>query len=52
MAWLPGEDSNLRPAGYKCPGISTGLGLSLRPPVSRVGRRALLRHYRQGLLSL
>jgi len=30
--WLPGEDSNLRPAGYKCPGISARLGLSLHPP--------------------
>jgi len=26
---LLGQDSNLRPAGYKCPSISPGLGLSL-----------------------
>ena len=30
--WLPGQDSNLRPIGYKCPRISSGLGLSLHPP--------------------
>ena len=29
--WLPGQDSNLRPIGYECPSISTGLGLSLHP---------------------
>ena len=32
LDWLPGQDSNLRPAGYKCPSLSTGLGLSLHPP--------------------
>jgi len=30
--WLLGQDSNLQPAGYKCPGISPGLGLSLHLP--------------------
>ncbi len=35
--WLPGQDSNLQPCGYECPGLSAGLGLSHRP----VGRRAL-----------
>ena len=29
--WLPGTDSNRRPSGYKCPGISTRLGLSHHP---------------------
>ena len=29
---LLGQDSNLQPAGYKCPGISPGLGLSLHLP--------------------
>jgi len=29
--WLPGQDSNLQPIGYKGPGISPGLGLSLHP---------------------
>ncbi len=29
--WLPGQDSNLRPIGYECPIISTGLGLCLHP---------------------
>ncbi len=29
IAWLPGQDSNLQPSGYKPPDISTGLGLSL-----------------------
>jgi hypothetical protein len=29
--WLPGTDSNCRPSGYKCPGISTRLGLSHHP---------------------
>ena len=29
IAWLPGQDSNLQPSGYKLPDISTGLGLSL-----------------------
>ena len=38
--WLPGQDSNLQPSGYKLPDISTGLGLSLHPdPIS--GCRAL-----------
>jgi hypothetical protein len=32
LDWLPGQDSNLRPAGYKTPCLSTGLGLSLHPP--------------------
>ena len=35
--WLPGQDSNLRPAGYKCPSFSTGLGLSLHPPTENAG---------------
>ena len=35
--WLPGQDSNLRPAGYKCPDFSTGLGLSLHPPAEHAG---------------
>jgi site-specific DNA recombinase len=30
-SWLPGTDSNCRPSGYKCPGISTRLGLSHHP---------------------
>jgi len=30
--WLPGRDSNPQPSGYKCPRISSGLGLSLHPP--------------------
>jgi hypothetical protein len=30
-AWLPGTDSNCRPSGYKCPDISTRLGLSHHP---------------------
>jgi len=44
LDWLPGQDSNLRPAGYKCPDFSTGLGLSLHPPARtyRGGCRALL----------
>jgi|GEM_PF-6994989 len=29
--WLPGTDSNCRPSGYKCPDISTRLGLSHHP---------------------
>jgi len=29
--WLLGQDSNLEPSGYKRPGISSGLGLSLHP---------------------
>ena len=29
--WLPGQDSNLQPIGYKGPGVSSGLGLSLHP---------------------
>ena len=29
--WLPGTDSNRRPSGYKCPDISTRLGLSHHP---------------------
>ncbi|HUU37211.1 MAG TPA: recombinase family protein [Candidatus Desulfaltia sp.] len=29
--WLLGQDSNLEPSGYKCPKISSGLGLSLHP---------------------
>jgi hypothetical protein len=29
--WLLGQDSNLQPSGYKRPGISPGLGLSLHP---------------------
>jgi len=41
--WLPGEDSNLEPCGYKCPILSDRLGLShhpegcraLRPPPPR-----------------
>ena len=33
LDWLPGQDSNLRPAGYKNPNLSNGLGLSLHPPV-------------------
>ena len=37
LDWLPGQDSNLRPAGYKCPSFSTGLGLSLHPPTEKVG---------------
>ncbi|HEY3475930.1 MAG TPA: hypothetical protein VGK56_15065, partial [Anaerolineales bacterium] len=32
LDWLPGQDSNLRPAGYKAPNLSTGLGLSHHPP--------------------
>ena len=35
LDWLPGQDSNLRPAGYKCPDFSTGLGLSLHPPAGK-----------------
>ena len=31
MIWLPGTDSNCRPSGYKCPDISTRLGLSHHP---------------------
>ena len=38
LDWLPGQDSNLRPAGYKCPSFSTGLGLSLHPPTESQGR--------------
>jgi site-specific DNA recombinase len=30
-SWLPGTDSNCRPSGYKCPDISTRLGLSHHP---------------------
>src|SRR5262249_9152725 len=26
--WLPGQDSNLQPRGYKAPRVSAGLGLS------------------------
>ncbi|MBH0199203.1 MAG: recombinase family protein [Nitrospira sp.] len=37
LDWLPGQDSNLRPAGYKAPNLSTGLGLSLHPPVGQTG---------------
>ena len=37
LDWLPGQDSNLRPAGYKCPSFSTGLGLSLHPPAEHTG---------------
>ena len=50
LDWLPGQDSNLRPAGYKCPSFSTGLGLSLHPPARtcRGGCRALLRRYWAG----
>ena len=29
--WLLGQDSNLQPSGYKRPGISSRLGLSLHP---------------------
>ena len=29
--WLPGTDLNRRPSGYKCPDISTRLGLSHHP---------------------
>ena len=36
--WLPGQDSNLRPAGYKCPSFSTGLGLSLHPSAKKQER--------------
>jgi len=32
LPWLLGLDSNQQPTGYKCPSISTGLGLSLHPP--------------------
>ena len=28
LNWLPGQDSNLQPRGYKGPRVSTGLGLS------------------------
>ncbi len=46
MDWLPGQDSNLRPAGYKTPNLSAGLGLSLHPPaLIRGGCRALARPY-------
>jgi len=31
LDWLPGTDSNCRPSGYKCPDISTRLGLSHHP---------------------
>jgi hypothetical protein len=31
IEWLPGTDSNRRLSGYKCPGISTRLGLSHHP---------------------
>jgi len=49
LDWLPGQDSNLRPAGYKCPDFSTGLGLSLHPSTkSRGGCRALVRRYWTG----
>ena len=42
----PRQDSNLRPAGYKCSGFSTGLGLSLHPAEESMGGcRALLRRY-------
>jgi hypothetical protein len=37
LDWLPGQDSNLRPAGYKYPDFSTGLGLSLHPPALHAG---------------
>jgi hypothetical protein len=39
--WLPGQDSNLQPRGYKGPRVSTGLGLShprRRPAGTRRGR--------------
>jgi len=29
--WLPGQDSNLQPCGYKRPFLSEGLGLSHHP---------------------
>jgi hypothetical protein len=31
FTWLPGTDSDRRPSGYKCPDISTRLGLSHHP---------------------
>ncbi len=37
LDWLPGQDSNLRPAGYKDPTLSNGLGLSLHPPAEHTG---------------
>jgi site-specific DNA recombinase len=41
--WLPGQDSNLQPRGYKGPRVSTGLGLShpLRRPIGARRGRAL-----------
>jgi len=36
--WLLGQDSNLEPSGYKRPGISSGLGLSLHPLQQTEGR--------------
>ena len=48
LNWLPGQDSNLRPAGYKCSNLSTGLDYLFTRLTSRGGCRALSRPYWMG----
>ena len=40
--WLPGQDSNLQPSGYKLPDISIGPGLSLHPASRMSGAMGLI----------
>jgi len=42
VEWLPGQDSNLQPSGYKLPDISIGPGLSLRPASRMSGAMGLI----------